>query len=83
MKVKQKQGTVSFVGKYELTVLSDWRIILPADVIRQLTIYNIKKILPGRIPCLNAIVLCPEALWGLWIRCRNCVLLKVNLSRFY
>ena len=66
MKVKQKYGTVSFVGKYELTVLSDWRIILPADVIRQLTIYNIKKIFPSRIPGLKALVLCPETLWSLW-----------------
>ena len=67
MKVKQKHGTASFVGKYELTVLSDWRIILPAHVVRQLTIYNIKKILPGRIPGLKALVLCPDILWSLWI----------------
>lgn len=68
MKTKQLQNSVSFFGKYELTVLSDWRIILPTDVLRQLNKHNIKRLLPGRIPGLKALVLCPEALWGQWTK---------------
>ena len=67
MRAKQKQNSISFVGKYELTVLSDFRIILPADVMRQLKLYDIKKLLPGRIPDTKALVLCPETLWSMWI----------------
>ena len=66
MKMKQKQISPSFVGKYELTVLSDSRVILPADVIRQLRNRGIKKLLPGRLPDLKALLLCPEIFWGRW-----------------
>lgn len=66
MKARQQPSSVSFVGKYELTVLSDWRIILPTDVLRQLKNHKIKRLLPGRIPGLKALVLCPEILWGQW-----------------
>jgi len=64
--MKQQQHPVSFVGKYEATVLSDHRIILPTDVIQQLEDHGIKRIFPGRLPCLKALVLCPESLWDQW-----------------
>ena len=66
MKARRKQIPVSFVGKYELTVLSDSRVILPVDVIRQLRRQGIEKLLPGRLPDLKAILLCPEIFWGRW-----------------
>jgi DNA-binding transcriptional regulator/RsmH inhibitor MraZ len=66
MKVKEKQISASFVGKYELTVLSDSRVILPIDVIRQLRSQNIEKLLPGRLPGLKALLLCPEIFWCRW-----------------
>lgn len=68
MKTKRKQISVSFVGKYELTVLSDSRVILPIDVIRQLSSQGIKRLLPARLPDLKALLLCPEILWGRWRR---------------
>lgn len=64
---KKKKRSVSFVGRYEVTVLSDRRIILPADVIRQLREHGSKKIFPGRLPGSRALVLCPENLWGHWV----------------
>jgi len=66
MKTKQRQRSFSFVGQYEATVLTDARIILPNDVIRQLQDHGIKKVLPGRLPFLKAVVLCPETLWAQW-----------------
>src|SRR4030042_2399529 len=66
MKAKQRQHPVSFVGKYEATVLSDQRIILPTDVIRQLEDHGIQRVFPGRLPCLKALALCPESLWDQW-----------------
>ena len=68
MKTKRKQISVSFVGKYELTVLSDSRVILPIDVIRQLKDQGIKKLLPARLPYLRALLLCPEIFWDRWRR---------------
>jgi DNA-binding transcriptional regulator/RsmH inhibitor MraZ len=68
MKAKQRQHSFSFVGQYEATVLSDERIILPTDVIRQLQDHGIKRVFPGRLPFLKALVLCPEALWVEWTR---------------
>ena len=66
MKMKRKQISVSFVGKYELTVLSDSRVILPIDVIRQLKDQGIKRLLPARLPDLRALLLCPEIFWDQW-----------------
>lgn len=66
MRAKQKRTSVSFVGKYELTVLSDSRVILPVDVIRQLRRQGIETLLPGRLPDLKALVLCPEIFWDQW-----------------
>jgi len=65
---KEKQRSISFVGRYEVTVLTDRRIILPVDVIRQLRDHGIERILPGKLPGSRAIVLCPENLWDHWIR---------------
>jgi DNA-binding transcriptional regulator/RsmH inhibitor MraZ len=66
-KAKRQQHSVSFVGRYEVTVLSDQRIILPADVIRQLKNYRIERVFLGRLPGLKALVFCPENLWDGWI----------------
>ena len=64
----KKQRSISFVGRYEVTVLTDRRIILPADVIRQLIDHNVERVLPGRLPGSRALVLCPENLWGNWVK---------------
>ena len=66
-KVKRQQHFISFVGRYEVTVLSDRRIILPADVVRQLKNNRIDKVFLGRLPGLKALVFCPEKLWDSWI----------------
>lgn len=66
MKARQKKISVSFAGKYELTVLSDSRVILPIDVIRQLRSQGIERLLPGRLLDLKALVLCPEIFWDPW-----------------
>jgi DNA-binding transcriptional regulator/RsmH inhibitor MraZ len=66
MKAKQQQRSFLFVGKYEVTVLSDQRITLPAGVIRQLQDHGVRRVFPGRLPCLRALVLCPETFWGQW-----------------
>lgn len=68
MKTKNKHYSISFVGQYELTVLDDQRLILPSDVVRQLEDHGIEKVLAGRLPGFNALVLCPEALWGEWLK---------------
>ena len=67
-KAKKQQLSISFVGRYEVTVLTDRRIILPADVIRQLRNHSIERVLPGRLPESRALVLCPENLWDHWIK---------------
>ena len=67
LKTNKCRYSISFVGKYELSVLSDSRI-LPAGVIRQLRNQNIKRLLPSRIPGLKALALCPEILWGQWLK---------------
>lgn len=67
-KTKKQQCCVSFVGKYEVTVLSDERIILPAVVIRQLKAHGIERVFLGKLPGLRALVLCPENHWGHWIK---------------
>jgi len=66
-KAKRNQRSVSFFGRYEVTVLTDQRIVLPADVIRQLRSHRAEKILVGRLPRSRALVLCPENLWGHWV----------------
>jgi len=68
LKSKNTQSTVSFIGKYEITVLDDQRLILPSDVIRQLNYHGVRKVLPGRLPGFNALVLCPETLWEKWLK---------------
>ena len=65
---KKKPRSISFVGRYEVTVLTDRRIILPADVIRQLRDHNAERVFPGRLPGSRALVLCPENLWGNWVK---------------
>jgi DNA-binding transcriptional regulator/RsmH inhibitor MraZ len=67
-KAKRQQRSVSFIGKYEVTVLSDERIILPAVIIRQLKAHGIERVLLGKLPGLKALVLCPENLWGHWVK---------------
>lgn len=64
----KKQRSISFVGRYEVTVLTDRRIILPADVIRQLRDHNVERVFPCRLPGSRALVLCPENLWGNWVK---------------
>lgn len=68
MKLKKPQNSVSLFGKYEVAVLSDQRIILPANLRQQLEGNGMKKLFPGRIPGCKALVLCPENLWGHWIK---------------
>ncbi len=67
LRAKKQQRSISFVGKYEVTVLADQRIILPADVMQQLEDYGIERIFLGRLPGLKALVLCPANLWDYWI----------------
>ncbi|MHC4475099.1 MAG: hypothetical protein ACYTEL_05625 [Planctomycetota bacterium] len=68
LKTKKQQHSISFIGKYEVTVLNDRRIILPADIIRQLEGNGIERLLLGKFPGCKALVLCPEILWGKWLR---------------
>ncbi len=67
LKAKKQQRSISFIGRYEVTVLNDRRIILPADVIRQLRDHSTERILPGMLPGSRALVLCPENLWDHWV----------------
>ena len=67
LKAKKQQHSISFVGRYEVTVLTDRRIILPVDVIRQLRDHDTERVFPGRLPGSRALVLCPENLWGRWV----------------
>ena len=66
LKSKKQRRSISFVGRYELTILTDRRIILPTDVIRQLKDRGAERIFPGKLPGSRALVLCPENLWGHW-----------------
>jgi DNA-binding transcriptional regulator/RsmH inhibitor MraZ len=66
-KAKKQQQSFSFVGRYEVTVLTDRRIILPADIIRQFRELSIERIFPSRLPGSRALVLCPENLWDQWV----------------
>lgn len=66
LKGKKRNPSNSFVGSYEVTVLGDRRIILPADVIRQFRDHSTKRVFPGRLPGSKAIVLCPVNLWDRW-----------------
>jgi len=68
VKTKKPHNSVSLLGKYEVAVLSDQRIILPANIIRQLEGNGIEKILLGRLPGCKALVLCPENLWSYWVK---------------
>ena len=68
IKSLKQQHSVSFIGKYEVTVLNDRRIILPADIIRQLEYNSLKKLLPSKLPMRKAIILCPEIFWGKWLK---------------
>jgi DNA-binding transcriptional regulator/RsmH inhibitor MraZ len=65
---KKKQRSISFVGRYEVTVLTDRRIILPANVIRQLRDHGTERVIPSKLPGSRALVLCPENLWGHWVK---------------
>ena len=67
LKAKKQQRSISFVGKYEVTVLTDRRIILPTNVRRQLRDHSIERLFPGKLPGLRALVLCPENLWSHWV----------------
>lgn len=65
---KSKPCPISFIGRYEITVLDDRRLILPADVVRQLKHHGVETVLVGKLPGCNALILCPEALWGKWLK---------------
>lgn len=65
---KKKQRSISFVGRYEVSVLADQRIILPSSVIRQLRDHGSKRVFPGKLPRSKALVLCPEKLWDHWVK---------------
>ena len=65
---KKKPHPISFVGRYEVTVLTDRRIILPANVIRQLRDHGSERVFPGKLPRSRALVLCPENLWDHWVK---------------
>lgn len=68
LKTRKQQYSLSFIGKYEVTVLNDRRIILPADIIRQLKSNGIEKLFLGKFPGCKALVLCPEIHWDKWLR---------------
>jgi len=67
LKIKAKKRSISFIGQYEMTVLDDHRLILPSDVLRQLEHQGVDKVLAGRLPGFNALILCPEGLWDDWL----------------
>ncbi len=67
MKSKSRHHPISFIGKYEITVLGDQRLILPSKVIQQLRHHDIDELLIGKLPGSNALIMCPEALWGRWL----------------
>ncbi len=56
------------VGQWDITVLNDGRIKLPADVLRMLRSTGLPgvRLCPGRIPLVKALVLCPEPWWDRW-----------------
>ena len=68
IKSRKQQHSFSFIGKYEVTVLTDNRIILPADVVRQLRDHGSEKVFPSKLPGSRALVLCPENLWDYWVK---------------
>jgi len=68
MKPRKQDSSVGLVGQWDITVLDDGRIKLPADVLRMLQSLGLSsyRLCPGRIPREKALVLCPEQFWDRW-----------------
>lgn len=66
MSKKNNHSDIRLIGQYEVTVLEDGRILLPIELQRQLAGSGVKKLCPGKIPGMKAVVLCPQQLWNRW-----------------
>jgi DNA-binding transcriptional regulator/RsmH inhibitor MraZ len=66
LRARKRRYSIPFFGIYEVTVLSDRRIILPAGVMRQFKDRGIEEVLSGKYPARKALILCPETLWSKW-----------------
>ena len=66
MTVRDRKQHIRFFGQYEVTVLGDGRIILPAKVRQQLKHAGGKKIWLAKQPGVKALVICPNATWSQW-----------------
>jgi len=67
MKANEQLTSIGLIGRHEITVLDDGRIILPSDIVHLLQAAGVKKLYPAEIPGLKALVLCPEQLWNRWV----------------
>jgi division/cell wall cluster transcriptional repressor MraZ len=67
MNMKSSQPITQFYGKYEVTVLDDRRIILPAKIRQQIESRRTSKIWLGKLPGVSALVICPDTEWDQWI----------------
>jgi len=68
MKSGKQDSSAGLIGQWDITVLDDGRIELPADVLRMLQSLGSSwyRLCPGRIPREKALVLCPEQFWDRW-----------------
>lgn len=67
MNTEKQNTSIGLIGQHEVTVLEDGRIKLPSHLRRQLENAGVHVLLPGRVPGLKALVLCPEHLWHRWV----------------
>lgn len=66
MSKENRHSGIGPIPQYEVTVLEDGRIVLPIDICRQLKGNGVKKLYPGKIPGMKAVILCPQQWWNRW-----------------
>lgn len=66
MSKKDSHFDISIIPQYEVTVLEDSRILLPIEFRRRLAACGVKKLYPGKIPGMKAVILCPQQWWSRW-----------------
>lgn len=57
-----------FNGQYDVSVLSDGRVRLPDEVVKQLERRGVKAVWLATLPNLKALVICPERFWPRWVQ---------------
>lgn len=63
---RRRQQHMCFFGQYDVTVLGDRRIILPAKVRQQISDADEGTVWLARVPDVKALVICPDATWAQW-----------------